>query len=388
MSDVVAQFADRDPARYFSILQVGRARVHGTAPTEHWVLARGGHWPNSHWAPLLLLWTRCDSTLAQLDDSNRSCLLRPPQRIRFDRIAGDVAHNTAALAIDGRVLGVGGMYRERRVGMRAAARGILAFEARTEAQLRSWASPGGSARVVVRGNASGCIERRIAFVRSGGCEFDGRLSLAVRSDGTHFLYARANMHPQGGARHVQVTSGPSLATLGPFRALRIGRYRVEQQHNIYFASVKANPADGGQSLVGLFPVAVAPPPATNRQTDAASTDARAPSQDAYLGLAISCDGVHFSPMVRLAASELSHDAARTVDHPADGWSVEGDVVHYYLHRDVPGIWAAGERGPTPTRRSRLVRRTLALSWLRSLTRNATSCEGGLVGCDRTARACT
>jgi len=56
---------------------------------------------------------------------------------------------------------------------------------------------------LIRGNHTGCVERRVGF--SGICEFDGRLAAVSMDDGREILYARANTRTFGGGRHVHVT---------------------------------------------------------------------------------------------------------------------------------------------------------------------------------------
>ena len=81
-----------------------------------------------------------------------------------------------------------------------------------------------AAVVVSNGSISttGCHERRSGFT---GCEFDGKLSAVVLDGTTLLLYARANLHEQGGARHVQVAvSADEGLTFAPWRLVEIDGY--------------------------------------------------------------------------------------------------------------------------------------------------------------------
>ena len=79
--------------------------------------------------------------------------------------------------------------------------------------------------------------------------------------------------------------------------------------------MSANPADAG-TVLGTFPVV---------QGD-----------EAFIGAAISCDGVHFSPLKRLVASTVAVHG-RATDHPVHGLVQRGDRVYLYTHRGVPGV---------------------------------------------------
>ena len=76
-----------------------------------------------------------------------------------------------------------------------------------------------------------------------------------------------------------------------------------QNANIYMTAVAPNPADPRSSLLGLFPVS-----GRAEFRDAADYDkvvkrrkrAGRPLFEGWMGLALSCDGVHFSSILKLA----------------------------------------------------------------------------------------
>lgn len=165
---------------------------------------------------------------------------------------------------------------------------------------------------LLRGDHVGCVERR-ATIRLGGrdhpthgaCEFDGRLaSVLVR--GTLYLFARANLRSEGGARHVQVSSlATSSARFGrrewsPFRLLRFDNYSISRENNIYFFLAQRYK----RGLLGVFPAVI----------------------DGVGGIymAVSTDAVSWSRPTRIMRSHSV--GGRTGDHP----------VHLRLERDFRG----------------------------------------------------
>ena len=118
----------------------------------------------------------------------------------------------------------------------------------------AWAAP----RVVFgreRLWGTSCVERRRTLhAGSGGCQMDGKLS-AVFFRGEVWLYARANMAPKGGARHVQVSHtrilhGTLNESWSRWQALRFGCDATEatggmdmgcniyKDNNIYYFNVQ------------------------------------------------------------------------------------------------------------------------------------------------------
>ena len=345
---LVAAFAKGDSARYFSVVDVGGRSTSGgrTRAGEVWLIARRGVWPSAAPEETAVLWPGCTATLARLTQrgggDGESCApfhqdalgtgydarSWEPSAIHLS-VPHHVAHNLA-VTVDrtGALLMAGGQYRARPLKllhgqlMSEASPGVLAYSASPASRL---VATNGSMphppRLLLRGDHPGCVERRALF--EGRCEFDGRLSLAATTDGRLHLYARANLNVQAGGRHVQVASAASPdSTFGPFSTIRIEGYKSQSGARaggpeIYYAAVKPNPADGDRSLVGLFPVRT--------------------SHAAFIGLAVSCDGVHFSPLQHLVDSEPSAMHGRGMDHPVDGLVVRGGNVHFYVHRNVPGL---------------------------------------------------
>ena len=193
-------------------------------------------------------------------------------------------------------------------------------------------------RLIIDGFHAGCAECREAS--HGACEYDGKNSL-VRFRGRFWLYTRANLERYGGGRYVQVASSVGDDVNGPFHPFQpidIAGYTTQHgpwtSRNIYFASVALNPLDRGQTLLGLFPVALTERSVSRRR--------RERGLDGFIGLALSCDAVHFSPLVVLHRTKVRDN--RTVDQPVDGLVVVGEKVVALIHRNVPRICYAGGDG--------------------------------------------
>ena len=150
------------------------------------------------------------------------------------------------------------------------------------------------------------------------------------------MYARANLHPRRGGRFIQVAvsrgndpSGP----FGPFALINIAGYEGIADGNIYFAAVNTNPLDSS-TLIGLFPttlpVSPSSPRAPQRGVFAESGQPISPrpvkpnlksrsslaDNHGFIGLSLSCDGIHWSPMVLLIYAYAKFN--RTVHQPVDG----------------------------------------------------------------------
>lgn len=229
---------------------------------------------------------------------------------------------------------------------------------------------------VLLGNHSGCLDmmdRSVPMGQPGSCGFDGKFSLA-RFRGRYLLYARANTRAGGGGRFVQVaeTEGDDPAgPFGPFRLIDISGYDATGRWtrggglpDIYFAAVKPSPIEP-DILLGLFPVNLGVAPSWRRRGSAET------APEAFVGLAASCDGVHFSRLERLLATVGVH--GRTHDQPADGFTLRNGIVHFYVQRDVPGI------SPAADERARLVRYALRPEALARITAHA---RATLAGCTR------
>ena len=86
--------------------------------------------------------------------------------------------------------------------------------------------------------------------------------------------------------------------------------------NVYFAVVVRNPVAKGYIL--LSPVV-----------------REEPTRTAFIGMAFSCDGVHFSSFMSVLESTPA-SYGRGTDQPVDGVVVRGPNADFYVHRDAPG----------------------------------------------------
>ena len=344
-AEVVATFEPGDPSRYFGLIEDApnwQRRRRGA----YALYARTGAYPHADPEPRTIIWRDCDAAL-RAPDGESSCASRG--RSRTMPWPPEVAHNCALFRHGGAVHAIGGLAgpgRERHGLVRYAAASLDALGAAPPAP-------------VARGDHPGCVDRRPK--QRGRCEFDGKLSVAPLRGGAAALFARANLVRRNtttgtfGGRHAQSAAldGATYAA-SPFAPLRIDGYREGGRDppapgdNVYFAAVDANPADG-ESLLGLFPV----------------VRDRGGEADAFLGLALSCDGVRFSKLRRVLNSTAA-SFGRSTDHPVDGFAVDGDVVYFYAHRDVPGVYMDV---PAP-HASRIVRYAAPLDRLRAFTRDA------------------
>lgn len=255
----------------------------------------------------------------------------------------------------------------------------------------SHARSGGETRLF-DGLHPGCVECRDHT--GGACEYDGKLSL-VRFRGRYLIYARANLEPIKGGRYVQVTSTARDSPKGPwgaFRTLRIAGYGALKAAtgNIYFAAVKPNPIDEQRTLLGLFPVALSPgaearehlPVFAMRKRRNSNTFKRVIAtprvHGGFIGLSISCDGVHWAPLIAISTCQVHQN--RTFDQPVDGFVVVDGKVFAVVHRGVPGISKnLGKSNPTePESNRRLQPLELDAAALASLTRAA---HASLPGCN-------
>ncbi|EGB09764.1 hypothetical protein AURANDRAFT_63171 [Aureococcus anophagefferens] len=240
------------------------------------------------------------------------------------------AHNFALLPLGGALHAYGG--RSRTPGD-----GVLHFAA-ADAAAPAFPDVG---TVVVNGTHPGCMELRRSATR---CEWDGKLSAARVGDAVA-LYGRLNSRTA--KRWAQVAFAPSPAgPFGAFEPLRLLGWspcRVRAA-SVYFVAVSPNPVDGGATALGLFPIFE--------------------RGDCYLGAAATRDGVTFGPPAHLLDLGCE-DAGRVRDYPADGLAARGDVVYFYVHRDMPTDHAL-ERRVLP-RAARLVRHALAMKWLEAFT---------------------
>ena len=214
--------------------------------------------------------------------------------------------------------------------------------------------PGGT--LVVGGAHNGCLEGRAAI---WVCEWDGKLS-AARVRGRVALYGRFNTAKQH--RWVQVAFAESpRGSFGGFTPVSVLGWSpcTLRAASVYFAAVNANPVDA-DSVLGLFPVYYHHPDNSLENMDLC-----------YLGLALSCDGVHFGEMEKLV--DLGCGLFnRVVDYPVDGFGGSGDDVFFYVHRDMPTedhVRAFGDHG-SATLAPRLVRHAIPRAKLAAWTDRA------------------
>jgi hypothetical protein len=163
-------------------------------------------------------------------------------------------------------------------------------------------------------NVSGCVDRRATAIRSGRCEFDGRLSTVRTPSGDWLLFARANMAAAGGGRHVSVARSMDGRQWLPFHPISIADYddHVENEHsNIYFFAVSLHE----DRLFAIFP-------AVSRRLGAG------------VFLSSSFDGLAWSRPAKLLQSIAT--GPRTPDHPVAGlqFSPNGSVVTYHVMHNV------------------------------------------------------
>ena len=239
-----------------------------------------------------------------------------------------VAHNLGATLAAGKLYGVGGQYRtddDRVLGSRPPPyterfdrKGIVMFEAAHLNHLKRERWQIAAQRqepLVLMGDNSTCIDNH--FV-DGHCEFDGKLSLAFFRGKFH-VYARLNLMPRDG-RNTQVAISEGSSARGPYG--RFSQVQVREfptdTHQIYFPAVKTNPIFN-ETLLGIFPVS-----------------ASLRTGVSFIGVAVSCDGIHFGKMSRICSSE-SRGKGRSVDHPVDGLVLRGGALTMMVQRRVPGI---------------------------------------------------
>ena len=340
----------RSRTRYWTVFDA--STVSGVAG-DVWLTARGGARADScKSAPCdQLLWK--GGTVDALITS-----LAPAQLMGRDGIS----HNLA-LAVDGdSLIAAGGLYRSPDASLYKTVQplhgsdtyeGVEVFGVSSDLQ---W-----TRTAVLDGRHAGCVERRSGF--GGVCEFDGRLSLALLKNDV-LLYARANTRAEGGGRGVQVARrGRKGGPWSAFAAVDFAGLNNDDQ--VYFAAINPNPALVEDALVVLAPVARADGPAVNAGTLVALAPVARADGSAYVGLAVSCDGIHFSALVPLLNCTGGASLGRAPDHPVDGLLQRGDMVHAFVHRDVPGIALhKGGRQPRP----RLVRLDIPAARLAALAR--------------------
>jgi len=352
---VVARRFD-DERRYLLIIDAGRAGV--------WLAARRGQFPSADGNNASVeVETGCDASL--------KCA--GPTLSLFKNQGA--AHNAALWRDGDRLYALGGLFipRSRRPNPSKVSglqlRGPVAL---SEAGLR--ALPTAPVRATLPGAHPGGVDRR---PRTGTfCEYDGRAAVA-RVQGQTVAYARANLARNRtvdggfGGRFVQAArltgAFPGNAGEGEafeaFVPLSVEAYPPPPppRHpcgapfagdNVYFAAVAENPVDSGRSVLGLFPVA---------RNDHVG-------DDAFVGLALSCDGVDFSPLRRILNSTPA-SLGRSSDHPVVGLVARGDAIFFYVHRGVQGVFD-DDRDAARLPPSRVVRYAASADALRAYTARA------------------
>ena len=117
--------------------------------------------------------------------------------------------------------------------------------------------------------------------------------------------------------------------------------------NVYFAVVLKNPVAQGYIL--LAPVV-----------------REEPARKAFIGMAFSCDGVHFSEF--MSEARIDAGVLRPRHGPARGTGGRaGPERRFYVHRDVPGVRAE------EIYKSRLVRYTVPLAELKAAAERRLDC---------------
>jgi len=195
-----------------------------------------------------------------------------------------MSHNAAMVCVNGTLHVFGGQYSEVMRGEERLFRGVV------HTSLRSLEEPFSTPHLIfdrARLLTTRCVERRMQ--RRGLCEFDGKLSVVYWRE-RFWLYARANLHATGGARHVQVSSSADLRSWSNWELLRFdGVYTGKADNNIYYMQVSAS----GSQLLGFLPGSI--------------------NGEAGIFATRSINGVAWDQPVRLLTSEaIEH---RTQDHP-------------------------------------------------------------------------
>jgi len=377
-SRVVAQFSRASSYRFFTVVDL--QQENGTTI----LLARDGDFPNGTPNEALVAW-RTTPELDGVSSQHRPQLVKLPSgatTVRSSAAAvdhstaggfgsgvavelSDVAHNFGVLVENddseksGALSFFGGRGRSR------TSPGVAVLRAPSMAAALRGEWNLSEASLVASDHHPGCLEG--VFPR---CAFDGKISTAsLRRDlGEEvFLYARLN--PRAHRRYVQVASamkkkknGQSYDTFGPFEPMSIKGWTGcdVASASVYYAAVVRNPVDP-TSLLGFFPV--------HKRTQGGglgiSSKGQHPTTACFVGLALSCDGVRFSSMVKLVNAGCAH-AGRVQDFPVDGLVERGTDVFFYVHRSMPSLDALRSGAFNPA----IVRHTIPKADLLKFTNKA------------------
>ncbi|KAH8057011.1 ligase [Aureococcus anophagefferens] len=359
---VIHFFRGNSSARYFSIVEAWDGEIVVFAKE-----AVPGHRGHEH--DRVSFWTNCRGVLKDRKDIAGRCFRAPIKHLTDYRSARDAnwAHNTASLFEDGVLHMIGGRDGRRRVAHHHVARdGVYRREFRSLRELDARRAAGhGHARrgAPPDGPRAGLLRQPLELHGAAAplraeLRIRGRRRAARRqsaglrgptSSASSTRRPRVGINIKMlvfGGRFVQVAAAPAAAgPSGPSRCpppLRCGARRI------YFASVGANPADA-DSLLALFPVLS--------------------EAGAAIAVAASCDGERWSALAVLA-NTTDAGGGRTLDHPADGWLVDGatGTVYFFLHRNVPFIREDEQLGDAAFGpRSALTRVPVALATLAAFT---------------------
>ena len=301
-------------------------------------------------------------------------LLRVPPIDSQLSAANPLSHNLAAICheVDRTLIAFGGRHlRNPKLGDLGIRRSLGPLPPRPSAAAASslspaatrwapkaWAPSEWSPPTLVRGGGGGketnCTERRSAF-HDSACEFDGKLSVVWHA-GALLLYARANLAPDHGARHVQVArSDDGGVTWHRFRLCEIEGYRVDDANNIYYFDVRAlrDAPEVLAAAAGATAAGSSIPRDSSSPREVYELAAFFPAViDGAGGVFVSFgrDGVHWSRPERLLESPTLN--SRTPDHPAglvvhaDGgvsmWVLRNvDVTETTFHADRTFSWGRG-----------------------------------------------
>ena len=173
------------------------------------------------------------------------------------------------------------------------------------------------------GNHPGCVAARH---ENGVCEYDGKNG-AIHFKGQWHLFTRTNTKEHGGrfVMHAASLTGDPAGPYTDYQLLRIDEYDVNSPGNIYFAAVNHNPVDHGMML-GMFPV---------NEGDESAWEPGNGDGYSYIGLSLSCDGLHWLRLTALVGSDGIW--GRTKEHPVDGIVESQGKFYFFVQRDVGDI---------------------------------------------------
>ena len=162
---------------------------------------------------------------------------------------------------------------------------------------------------MVDGHRPGCIDKRTKVKNVG--EFDGQ-SCVIRFGNHWHLYTRANCHPEGGFRALQVAKG---ATMNKFDAFVLVEMKTVPPHsNIYFGHMYVVP--GGNAILAVMPIVWGAPD----------------EKHSGIYVSISRDGIVFDKPLLLYGTE-SHEG-RTSSAPCHGLEFTDKGFRLIIYKNV------------------------------------------------------